>query len=137
MKTIRDYIDITESNQHHVNQKPFLTDWEIEKSYYIDYSKHQLLIDTCNLCYSQNCWVHDSRYPVQKESKWISTDVHALNLIDLETNYAVVRNIRLGVASLLILNAVKDKRHTKVMIKKKVIVTYKQVKVTITFMGYY
>jgi len=69
MKTIRDYIDITESNQHHVNQKPLLTDWEIEQSYYTDYSKYELLIGTCNLCYSQNCWVHDERYPVQLSKK--------------------------------------------------------------------
>ena len=63
--TVHDYIDITESNQHHVNQQPLLTDWEIDNSYYTDFAKYELLIDTCNLCGQQTCWVHDDRYPVQ------------------------------------------------------------------------
>ena len=60
---IRNYIDINQSNQHHVNMFP-LTDWEIDMAEYSDYSKYQLLIDTCEICYVQQCYAHNARYPM-------------------------------------------------------------------------
>ena len=56
---INNYIDKPDNSQHHVNQIPRLSDWEIEMAHYEDYSKHQLLIDTCKVCYVQQCWVHE------------------------------------------------------------------------------
>lgn len=65
---IRNYIDINQSNQHHVNEEPLLSDWEIEQAEYSDYSKYQLLIDTCKVCYVQQCWVHEY-YPIPPKSR--------------------------------------------------------------------
>ena len=61
---LKNYIDIPDNNQHHVNQLPLLTDWEIDKAEYSDYSKYQLLIDTCEICYVQQCYTHNARYPM-------------------------------------------------------------------------
>jgi len=69
---IHNYIDIgnhnNQSNNHHVNQLPLLTDWEIEQAEYSDYSKYQLLIDTCKVCSIQQCWVHEY-YPIPPISR--------------------------------------------------------------------
>ena len=61
---IQNYIDIPDNKQHHVNQIPRLSDWEIEMAHYEDYSKYQLLIDTCEICYVQQCYAHNARYPM-------------------------------------------------------------------------
>ena len=65
---LKNYIDIPDNNQHHVNQLPLLTDWEIDKAEYSDYSKYQLLIDTCKVCSIQQCWVHEY-YPIPPKSR--------------------------------------------------------------------
>ncbi len=65
---IRNYIDIPKSNEHHVNEQPLLTDWEIEMAEYSDYSKIQLYRETCSICYIQQCWVHE-HYPIPPKSR--------------------------------------------------------------------
>ena len=69
---IHKYIDLGihdgQPNNHHVNQLPLLTDWEIDMAEYEDYSKYQLLIDTCKVCSIQQCWVHEY-YPIPPKSR--------------------------------------------------------------------
>ena len=73
---INNYIDIPEIKQHLVNQKPLLTDWEIDMAEYSDYSKYQLLIDTCEICGDQQCYTHNSKYPMPPKSRRIKTSLN-------------------------------------------------------------
>ena len=73
---INNYIDIPENKQHHINQKPLLTDWEIDMAEYSDYSKYQLLIDTCEICGDQQCYTHNSKYPMPPKSRRIKTSLN-------------------------------------------------------------